>query len=84
VSPLTQLFYEVSDEALETAASIENGASLLPWQIGPNGPVKIPEVMCAIINRFAMLLGASGYIMAKGLQLLQMKQIDGKVEEEGK
>jgi len=25
-----------------------------------------------------------GYIMAKGLQLLQMKQIEGKVEEEGK
>jgi hypothetical protein len=25
-----------------------------------------------------------GYIMAKGLQILQMKQIEGKVEEEGK
>ena len=25
-----------------------------------------------------------GYILAKGLQLLQMKQIEGKVEEEGK
>jgi|RhiMetdeSRZDD1v2_1073273.scaffolds.fasta_scaffold33531_10 hypothetical protein len=36
-SRLTQLFYEVSDEALETAAGIEIGGSLLPWQTGPNG-----------------------------------------------
>jgi hypothetical protein len=44
VSPLTQLFYEVSDEAPETAAGIENGASLLPWQTGHSGPViNIPQ-----------------------------------------
>jgi hypothetical protein len=61
VSPLTQLFYEVSDEAPETAAGIENGASLLPWQTGHSVPViNIPQGLHAITTVFAFLTCLKG------------------------